>query len=183
MNQASTQGKAAQKRILLAVDDSRAAHRALQYVGMMIAGRPDFHVVLYHRLPALPPELREHGGSEFPPRETELGRELSQRIAAWVSTLEADLQPTLVELKEELVKCGVAPDAVDFCIDRDVYPGETLAFELRRMARERQCGTIAVAREHVPIVDGFGELDGFFRHHTGDELVRKGAGVAVWVVG
>jgi len=182
MTQASKNAEAAHKRILLAVDDSAAAQRALHYVGGMTAERPDFHVVLYHRLPALPPDLREHGGSEYPDRETELGRELSQRIADWVAGLETELQPTLDKLKQELVGFGLPADAVDYCIDKDVYPGETLAYALRRVARERQCSTIAVARDHVPTIAGHEAFDGFFRHHTGDELVRKGAGFAVWVI-
>jgi nucleotide-binding universal stress UspA family protein len=172
-----------QKRILLAVDDSKAAHRALQYVGEITGGRAGFHVDLYHRLPALPPELREHGGSEYPDRETELGRQLSQRIAQWVASLKADLEPTLERCKQQLADCGLAPGAVRFCIDEEVYPGETLADALRRVAQERHCGTIAVAREHVPIVYGIEGLDGIYPHHTGDELVREGAGFTVWVIG
>lgn len=182
MNPKKSSEGTAQKRVLLAVDESRAAHRALHYVGEIISGRSDFQVDLYHRLPALPPELREHGGSEYPQRETELGRELSRRIAAWVSSLKSDLQPTLEKLKKELVDCGLSPAAVHFCIDEDVYPGETLADALRRVGSERKCRTIAVAREHVPVIDGFDGFDGFFAHHTGDELVREGTGFAVWVI-
>lgn len=182
MHQGKAPEEGAQKRILIAVDRGRAAHRALLYVGAIIAGRSDFHLDLYHRLPALPPELREHGGSEYPQRETELGRELSRRISAWVSSLKADLQPTLEKLKKDLVDGGLSPASVQFCIDEDVFPGETLADSLRRVAEERGCRTIAVAREHVPVIDGFDGFDRFFTHHTGDELVREGAGFAVWVV-
>lgn len=120
-----------QKRILLAIDDSKAAHRALQYVGEIAGGRNGFHVDLYHRLSALPPELREHGGSEFPDRETELGRQLSQHIAQWVASLKAELEPTLDMRKQELVDWGLAPGAIRFCIDEEVYPGETLADALK----------------------------------------------------
>lgn len=165
------------ERILLAVDNGPGAERALRYVGHIIAGHSGIYVDLYHRLPALPPELREHGGSEYPARETDLGRELSSRIAEWVSGMEAEFRPTLERLTHELVSMGVPTDAVNFCIDKDVFPGESLADAMRRVARERGCHTLAVSRTHMPVVDG---LDGFFR--TGDVLVREGTGCAVWVI-
>ena len=171
------------KRILLAIDDSAAAQRALRYVGEITGGGSGFHVDLYHRLPALPPELREHGGSEIPDRETELGRQLSQRIAEWVASLKMELEPTLETCKQELIEYGLSSGAISFCIDEDVFPGETLADALRRVARERKCHTIAVAREHVPIVYGIEGVDVLYPHHTGDELVRDGAGFTVWVIG
>jgi len=179
MNQESGRKDGVTERILLAVDDSVEARRALEYVGRIVGSHGDFGVVLYHRLPALPPQLREHGGSEYPERETELGRELSKKIAAWVSSLEAALTPTLTALQDELIAWGMSPALMESCIDEDVYPGESLVGALRRVARERGCGTIAVAREHVPITDG---VDGFFHHHTGDTLVREGIGFAVWVI-
>lgn len=179
MSEETAAGHVALKRILLAVDDSTAARRALQYVGEIVAGRSDFHVDLYHRLPALPPDLREHGGSELPRRETELGRELSARIAEWVSSLREDLRGNLEILKEGLLGLGMAADRIDFCIDEDVFPGEPLTAALCRIARKRGCNTIAVSLHHVPIIDGF---EGFLSRHTGDALVRHGTGFAVWVI-
>jgi len=164
------------ERILLAVDDSDAARRSVRYVGQMVAGRGDVTVLLYHRLPALPPVLREHGGAEDPRRETELGRELTERIADWVDGLESGFLSTLDSLRKELTECGVAPDAVSFVVDRDVFPGESLADALRRVARERDCHTIVVADEHVP------GIRGALYHHTGDALVKEGSGFALWVV-
>lgn len=164
------------ERILLAVDDSNAARRSVRYVGQMVAGRSDVAVLLYHRLPALPPALREHGGAEDPQRETELGRELAERIAEWVDGLEADFLPTLNALRDELAAYGVPPEAVSFVIDRDVFPGESLADALRRVARDRDCHTIVVAGEHVP------GIHGAFYQHTGEALVKAGSGFALWVV-
>ena len=164
------------ERILLAVDESVVARRAVWYVGRMVSDRSNFYIDLYHRLPALPPELREHGGSEDPQRETELGRELSRQIAQWVRSLEAELQPTLDELKSILTDAGVPSSAVAYYIDEDVFPGESLADALRRAALNRGCRTIALARAHLP---GIHE---FFHHHASEELIREGEGIAVWVV-
>jgi nucleotide-binding universal stress UspA family protein len=176
MNQPTSDKRSAGEAILVAVDDSDAARRALNYVAHMLDGRGDTRVDLYHRLPALPPELREHGGSEDPKRETELGRQLAKRIAEWVDGLKSGLVPNLEALKRELVDQGMNPSSIEFCIDEDVFPGESLADALRRVAADRDCHTIAIARDHLTGVHEF------FRHHTGDALVRHGAGFAVWVV-
>lgn len=164
------------ERILLAVDESNAARRAVWYVGRMVSDRPDLYIELYHRLPGLPPELREHGGSEDPKRETELGRELSRRIGQWVRSLETELAPTLDELKSILMDAGVPSSAVAYYFDEDVSPGESLADALRRTALKRGCRTIALAREHL---SGIHE---FFHRHASEELIREGDGIAVWVV-
>ncbi|MGA8259271.1 MAG: hypothetical protein WB783_03575, partial [Arenicellales bacterium] len=153
-----------------------AAHCAVRYVGRIIDGRRDFEVTLYHRLPQFLPELREHGGSEDPDRETELGRELSRLIAAWVSGLSSEFLPTLDKLKNVLLEARLTPGAIAYCIDKEVFPGEDLAGALRRVARERDCNTIALAREHLP------GIQEFFAHHTSDDLVREGTGIAVWVI-
>jgi hypothetical protein len=170
---------AARKRILLACDGGTEAHRALEYVAEIVAGRSDFRVSLYHRLPALPPDLREHGGSEYPQREGELDRDLSTRVAAWISSSKEAVQATLGKLEGELVERGVRPDTISRWVDDDASPGESLTDALRRVASQRDCGTIAVSRQHAAMIDGFEKL---FSHHTSDALVRKGRGFAIWVI-
>jgi hypothetical protein len=54
------------KRILVAVDNSKASMRAVNYVANIIAGMRDFTVCLLHVPGPLPPELREFGRSEDP---------------------------------------------------------------------------------------------------------------------
>lgn len=179
MNQQDEPADAGGEHVLIAADDSAGAHRALRYLGHMIAGRPGFRVLVYHRLPALPPQLREHGGSSDPERETELGRDLSRRIAQWVSSLEQQLQPSLQRARKELIDSGAPAAAIELMLDKDVFPGETLCDALLRVARAHACHTIVVAREHVRAIEGIDEL---LRRHTGDALVRTGEGFAVWVI-
>lgn len=168
------------ERLLVAIDDSDSAHRALGYIGRIVGDRPGFQVLVYHRLPALPPRLREHGGSSDPERETELGRELARLIAEWVSGLEAEFEPAMRRSRAALREAGVPDAAIELLLDRDVFPGEGLCDALIRVARQRQCHTIAVSREHVHAIESIDEL---LRRHTGDQLVRSGEGFAVWVIG
>ena len=60
------------KRILVAVDDSKASMRAVSYVASIIQARRKYAVCLLHVLRPLPPELMEFGGSEDPEEEEKL---------------------------------------------------------------------------------------------------------------
>ncbi len=54
------------KTFLVSVDDSDSSIRSVTSVAEMIGTRDDFHVVLFHVLPPIPPELLEFGGAEDP---------------------------------------------------------------------------------------------------------------------
>ncbi|HYW92629.1 MAG TPA: hypothetical protein VFA95_09270 [Gammaproteobacteria bacterium] len=179
MSNTDSKGSAGGESLLVAIDDSEAAGRALAYVGRVLGSRPGFRVLVYHRLPELPPRLREHGGSSDPERETELGRELARLIAEWVSGLEVRLEPIMRKSHAVLREAEVPDSAIELLLDRDVFPGESLCDALIRVARQRGCHTIAVSREHVHGIEGIDEL---LRRHTGDRLVRTGEGLAVWVI-
>lgn len=164
------------QRILIAVDDSEAACRAIDYICQVLGGRADFELLLYHRLPPLPPELREHGGSEHPERESQRREELASQVAQWVRGLEEQTRPVLEQHRRRLVAAGIPESAIRFVLDEDVAPGESLDEALRRAAQARGCHTIVIAREHL---SGIREA---FGRHVSDELARKPAGFAVWVV-
>ena len=50
-------------RILLVLDDSEIALRAVKYVAQFVGRRSQFRICLVHVLHPLPPSLQEHGGS------------------------------------------------------------------------------------------------------------------------
>lgn len=55
--------------VLVAVDDSDAAWRAVDYVGRVLAGSPRHRVALVHVLGPVPTDLMGLGGAEDPGRE------------------------------------------------------------------------------------------------------------------
>jgi hypothetical protein len=63
-------------RILVAVDGSKDSTRAVKYVGQLLHTISGVTVTLFHVLNPLAPILREHGGSEDPVREEQLGKQL-----------------------------------------------------------------------------------------------------------
>src|SRR5438552_4396598 len=64
------------KRILLAVDESDASRRAVDYVADMIDGRAGFHIGLVHL--ESPPRMLEWGGSENPEIEEKVSAQRGQ---------------------------------------------------------------------------------------------------------
>jgi hypothetical protein len=164
------------ERVLVAIDQDGISEPALDYIGRIAAGHANLHLCLYCRLPALPPELREHQGSENEARERELGRELAARVEAWVAMKRAAVQPLLERARSTLECAGVPCEAIEIEISRDASRGESLAEALLRVARASGCHTIALARTH----DNF--IHDFAHRHTADSLLHKGAGFAFWVI-
>lgn len=161
------------RRVLVAVDASEASHRAVEYVAELLGGRPGFHVGLVHL--ELPPRMLEWGGSDDPEIEravsaeraaayqelkkeaVESGQDLLQKLHAVLSAKGIDVTARLVRFEEPLNRKNIADD-------------------LLSLAKEREYGTIVVGRH------SFSGLKRLFEHHVGEELVRTGIGVTIWIV-
>jgi nucleotide-binding universal stress UspA family protein len=162
------------KRVLLAVDDSEASRRAVAYVADVVGGASGFHAGLFHL--QLPPRMLEWGGSEdaevedrissergeayrqMEEKATAAGKALLQRFQAILAERGIDVAILLVQFEEPLNRKNVAASIL-------------------KTAREGDYGTVAVGR-HL-----FSLWESFFRHHVGEELVRTGEGITIWVVG
>ena len=86
-------------RILVAVDDSKASMRAVNYVANMIAAKRDFTICLLNVLRPLLPELTEFGGSEDPEREEKLENELKDKREQWIEKAKTKALPILKKAK------------------------------------------------------------------------------------
>jgi nucleotide-binding universal stress UspA family protein len=163
----------ASQRVLVAVDASEASRRAVNYVADMLGGKPGFHVGLVHL--ESPPRMLEWGGSEAPGIEgavsleraeayqelkkaaIEGGQALLQRMQAILTERGIDVAALLVRFEEPLNRKNMATDVLN-------------------IANERDYGTVVVGRH------SFSGLKRLFQHHVGEELVRTGKGVTIWVV-
>jgi hypothetical protein len=164
------------ERVLIAIDPEGESTSTIDYVGRIAAGHENLHFCLYCRLPALPPALREHGGSEDPARERELGLELSAKVEQWVSEKRDELRPVLQGARSRLLSAGVPETAIEIESSWDASPGESLAEALIRVAHASGCYTIAVSRQHGSA------LSELMHHHTGDELAKVGSDLVLWIV-
>ena len=161
------------KRVLIVVDGSDASRRAVAYVADVIEGAPGFHVGLLHL--ESPPRMLEWGGSEDPQIEE---KKSSQRAATYrqmqkqaVAERQAMLQPMQAVLAERGIDAAVVLVEFEEALDR-----KTIANDILEIAKQRHYGTVVVGRRL------FSTWQSFFQSHVGEEMVRTGEGVAIWVV-
>src|SRR5680860_589805 len=95
------------KTLLVGVDGSDSSIRSVSYVAEMIGTREDFHVVLFHVLPPIPPEFLEFGGAEDPATEKMLDATLKKEQAQWIEDAKKATEPLLDNAKTILYRIGV----------------------------------------------------------------------------
>lgn len=160
------------KNILIAVDDSNATIRVLHYVGALLRETPAVAITLFHVLKPMPRELMEHGGSENPDMEHQLGEQLRKDQQEWMQmeeTLEYPiLERALERLKETgfptervMLKLGYAGDLVDTILDE---------------VRAGGYGTLVITKHSQP------DAAHLFSNNVAERLSRELSGIALWVM-
>jgi nucleotide-binding universal stress UspA family protein len=161
------------QRILVAVDESEASRRAIDYVADMLGGRHGFHVGLLHL--ELPPRMLEWGGSEDSNVEDEISSERAEVYQKLEEKKIEDGQHMLEKLKGILTERGIDVTALLVRFEEPL-DRKHIAHDVLNIAKERDYGTIVVGRH------SFSGLKRLFQHHVGEELVRAGKRVTIWVV-
>ena len=164
------------KTFLVGVDDSDSSVRSVSYVAEMIGAQEDYQIVLLHVLSPIPPEFLEFGGAEDPATEQKLEETLKKEQAHWIEEAKKAAEPILENAKTILYRVGVLPGMVSAVFSQSIHRPDIVR-ELLETAQKQNCGTIVVGRESYP---SFKEM---FHHHVGEELVQKGPGLAIWVIG
>ncbi len=159
-------------RILVAVDGSKDSTRAVQYVGRLLRSTPGVSVTLFHVLNPLPPVLREHGGSEDPLREEQLGKQLKNDRKEWYRKEQRLESPILSKARRTLESTGFRASRIHLKFGYEEHVAETILEE----ARKGHFDTIVIGRRGV---SGLNQL--FFGGIT-RRLLQQATGCAVWVV-
>lgn len=147
------EGKHLARPVLVALDESEDAMRAVDHVGLMLAGS-DIPVTLFH---VQPPQLFA------PPLEPEVcsGEEVLRDF------------PFLAEARRQLVEAGIGEHLIHVSACRR---GRDAARELLREAREGGYGTIVLGRR------GITGAKAFLLGSVSTKLVYSARQMAVWVV-
>jgi nucleotide-binding universal stress UspA family protein len=165
----------ANKRILVAIDDSKASASALAYVVQMLGGRDDYQLLLVHVPASMPPELLEFGGAEHPVQEEKADAALSTAQHTWVERVGEAVEPLFARAKTRLQEAGIPAEMVS--TEVFVPPGEqSLYTSILEVAHARQCGTVVVGRQ------AFTWLQELFRSHLADKLLQEADDLALWIV-
>jgi nucleotide-binding universal stress UspA family protein len=164
---------ASNKRILVAVDESKASRRAVAYVGGLLGGRPGFCVGLFHL--EVPPRMLEWGGSEDVEKEDrveserdEIYQELEVSVKEKGETL---LRRSQAVLSSKGIEVRLLPVKWEEPLDH-----KNLAQDILQTARQGDYGTVVVGR------NCYSRWQRLFHHPVADDLVREGCGLTVWVV-
>ena len=159
-------------RMLVAVDESENSMRAVRYVGSLLSRTPDVNVTLFHVLKPMPRELLEHGGSESPAAEAQLGVQLRHDQEDWVRKEQEAQCPVLRKASEILTASGFDKNRVALKFGYE----DNIAANILEEAREGGHETIALGRR------GTSRITRMFGGGVTDQLLRDAKGFAIWIV-
>lgn len=159
-------------RILVAVDESENSQRAVQYVGLLLRRTPDVALTLFHVLKPMPRELLEHGGSENPVAETQLGTQLRTDQESWLRTERETECPVLRSAWEALMNYGFDANHVTMTFGHE----DDIAGNILEEARRGGHDTIVVGRH------GMSRIKRIFGGGVTDQVLRHAKGLAIWVI-
>jgi nucleotide-binding universal stress UspA family protein len=159
-------------KILVAVDESGQADRMVRYVGTLLKAVGQAEVTLFHVLKPMPRRYLEHGGSENPQVEGELGRQLRKEQDDWYRKEQEAECGILTRARETLAKTGFPAERVvlKFGYEEDVA---------RNIVEEAQAGgydTIVIGRQ------GASGKSRIFGGGVADDVLRQAKGLAVWII-
>jgi nucleotide-binding universal stress UspA family protein len=146
------------KNIIIAVDASENARRAVVYVGKLIAGIKGFKVLILH-------VIREPEEDFFP---------TSAERDKWLDNYKLKVDAMLKDYREILINEGVEP--ADVSVRSSLRHCPSLA-ECILMEREQtQCNTIVVGRQ------GLSRSEEFLFGSVSSKIVNHARNCTVWVV-
>ncbi|MCA9500613.1 MAG: universal stress protein, partial [Nitrospira sp.] len=109
------------KTFLIGIDGSDSSIRSISYVAEMVGTRENFHIVLFHILPPIPPELLEFGGAEDPATEQKLDETLKREQAQWIDNAKKAAEPILENAKTILYRLGVSPARITTLLSQTIH--------------------------------------------------------------
>jgi nucleotide-binding universal stress UspA family protein len=146
------------RNVLLAVDDSENARRAVAYVGFMLGGLEGFRVTLLHVI------------SE--PEEDYFAR--VEEKERWLNDYRRKIESLLTDYRRELIAAGFPEVAIQIRSPQRHCPSiaECILLELD----QTECGTIVVGRQ------GLSRKEEFLFGSVSSKIVGRARNCAVWVV-
>jgi nucleotide-binding universal stress UspA family protein len=155
------EGAVESNRVLIGIDSSDNALRAVDHVGFMLAGT-DCQAILFHSMRQLrrfvPPEAYESA----PEIEALWRQKASERVA-----------PFLDRAREILVKAGLKEGQISTKVTEG---SRSAASDIIQEAKSSRCGTIVLGRR------GLTGLKEFIMGSVTAKVLQTSAGMAVWIV-
>jgi len=120
----------------------------------------------------MPRELMEHGGSENPDMEHQLGEQLRKDQQEWMQAEETREYPILERARGRLSETGFPTDRVVLKLG---YAGDLVDTILDEV-RAGGYGTLVITKHGQP------DAAHLFSHNIAERLSRDLSGVALWII-
>jgi nucleotide-binding universal stress UspA family protein len=156
-------------KLLIPVDGSEGAMRAVQYVADTFGHIPELKITLLHILPELPPSMWDDGHIL---NETER-QERQELITDWENQEEKPWEAILAQARDKLIQAGIAAEALSIKYQPRY---SDIADDILDEAELEGCSTIAIGRHGMT-----GPMK-FFMGSVSNQVVNHAHGVAVIVV-
>ncbi len=155
------EGAVTSNRVLIAIDNSANALRAVDHAGFMLSGT-DCPVTLFH--------TTQHLRRFVPLEVLEEAPELEE---LWKSKAGQEIEPYLKKAKEMLLEAGVSESQISTKI---MNGSRSAANDILEEARKNGYGTIVMGRR------GLSGVREFFMGSVSSKVLRSSTGMATWIV-
>ena len=155
------EGTVKSKKILIAIDNSENAIRAVDHAGFMLSGT-DCQVTLFHTMRHL---------RRFVPLE--VLQETPELEQLWKSKAGQEIEPYMRKAREMLLNAGLSETQI---ATKVVDGSRSAATDILDEARSDGYGTIVLGRR------GLSGVKEFFMGSVTSKVLQNSAGLAVWIV-
>jgi nucleotide-binding universal stress UspA family protein len=155
------QGQVKSKRVLIAIDSSENAIRAVDHAGFMLSGT-DCPVTIFHTMRHL---------RRFVPQE--VLDEAPELEELWKTKAGKEIEPFMKRAEEMLVEAGVSESQIS---QKIVDGSRSAANDILEEARNNQYGTIVMGRR------GISGIQEFFMGSVSSKVLQNSTGMALWIV-
>jgi nucleotide-binding universal stress UspA family protein len=164
------------ERILLAVDESAAARKAVEYVGRVFGhnAQPNAEVTLFHVIENLPGDLVHRQP------DAALSQVLTEALRAWSAQAVSRCERQLERYRDLLLAAGIPAAAI-----RVKYTLDEARPEARRVAAAQAIIKEAAAGGYTTVVvgrRGTSDIPELFLGGVAEKVSRHVVGATVWVV-
>ncbi len=157
-------------KILIAMDESKNAIKAVKYVARTVSKTKGIQITLYHVFPEAPPLGIEKEAALLHHPSFKEGVE---DFRVWLKQKRAAVEKVMDKARDILVKAGIAPKNVKVRIGEKK---EGIARDILKEAEKGKYDTIIVGRR------GLTATKAFFFGSTSSKIVQHARNCTVWVV-
>ncbi len=157
------------KKILIAVDGSNDALKAVDYVGHLFAGMDALRITLLHVIPYLPTSFWDDG--HVLNKEE---RESRKRVVdTWIRNQQQRVDPIFRSATETLEKRGIQAEQIE---TKGISDSADVAESILEEARDGKYQTLVLGRR------GLSPARRIFMGSVTTKIINHGAGIAISVV-